>query len=234
MTTTTKRVLLILAALVLAAGCAFLADRIIFDNITEKSVTTEEMCLLTDGSEAYDLNGCTLSNHIYTVTGEDPHFTVFSNNAEFTRVRIAFTITPKENVALQMYYAPVMEGFSEENSVSRSIAAGLKEEIITIPDNAYTCLRFDFEQDVIIEGIYVSASVAVETHYAPHPVRITVVLLAVFIPLGVLAMKIAGKKKTAGSEAAGNDTEGTGTAETKAEETEAAETGKAETEETEG
>ncbi len=194
---TTKRVLLVLAVFIIAAVCSILADRIVFKNITLYDIGSEEVRIFTDGSEAYDLNSCALEDHVYTVTGADPHFTVFSNNAEFTRVRIVFREPPEQNIALQLFYAPVAEGFSEVNSVHRSVAAGLNEEIITLPQGAYTSLRFDFEQDVTLEGIYISNPQKTEARdYAPHPVRIPVFFCAVFIPLCVLVLKTTGKKKT--------------------------------------
>lgn len=126
MSTLWKRILLISAALLIAAGCAYWADRAAYHHFREYDTETDVLDIFTDGSEAYGMNSCEISGGGMKVTGGDPYFFVNTYDHEFSRVHILFKEPVSQTISLQVFYAP--EGsISQDNSVFHTIAAAVRK-----------------------------------------------------------------------------------------------------------
>ena len=181
MSTIQKRKVLLLLALVLAVICVAAAEMVSYRVCRDGHEITPLM--LSDGSEAYDLNACEFKDGVMTVTGPDPHFTVSSFGQNFSRIRMVFREPLKQDTNLQLFYVSADGSLSEKNSTVRTIAAGKKQESIDIPEDVYASLRFDFEQDVAFEGIYAGEGGMAFLPYRFQPVRAAVIFCVVFTPL---------------------------------------------------
>ncbi len=142
-----KRSLLILVALILAVGCAWISDYIAHQ-FYKKTI-------LTDGSEAYNVFGCYFSDRKIIIVGEDPQFVVDLPDFTATNIQISLREPASQDVYLQVFYASPGEWFSEEQSVKHVIPAGSREVILELPRKVYRYLRFDFEQEVAFQRIAV-------------------------------------------------------------------------------
>lgn len=196
MSRTKKRILLISVALVLALGCAVLADLVIYRNFGYYYGDTDVQSVFTDGSEAFALSGCEITDGVVIVTGIDPQFVISTNDAEFSRIRIIFREPVSQNTPLQMFYMPAGEGFSENSSVLRTITAGVSEEVITLPKAVYSNLRFDFEQNVTIDRILIGNEARIYEEYKPHFGRMGIIFGIIFVPLCIVIIVKTLKKKT--------------------------------------
>ncbi len=191
-----KRILLISLFFILAVGCAFGADIVAYKSFGYYyDVGIGEASIFADGTEAFGISGCNISDGLVTVTGPDPQFVLPSFNYEFSKVRIVFRQPVSKDTLLQVFFVPIGGSFSEKNSVYKTIAAGLTEVIITLPKAAYTNLRFDFEENVYLDNIYIEKEERVFVEYKPHLIRLAVVFIFVFIPLSILFLIKTCKKK---------------------------------------
>lgn len=181
-----KRILLIPAIFILAVGLAFIADRIAYQHFVAEPADMRPV--FTDGSEAYEVIDCVISDGAVIVTGYDPRFSLHTENTAFSRIHIIFREPVGQDTALQVFYAPVDGFFSEPDSLRRTIAAGTKETTITVPETIYSNIRFDFEQNVVIEKISVGNKEDDALPYQCNFVRMVIIFAIVFIPLCVLIL----------------------------------------------
>ena len=187
MTISHKKAGFLFAAILFAIGCAA-AGEVIAYRIYRSEYHFKSQ-IFTDGSEAYGLHNCDLDNNILTVTGSDPHFKVSTDDQTFSRVRIVFREPVPQDTSFKLYYAPVDDGISEKNSVERDIKAGTKQELIYFPRAAYETLRFDFDEDVSLEGIYIGEREWLLLPYRVNPIRMIMIFCMVFIPLCWLILR---------------------------------------------
>lgn len=189
-----KRILLISAALLIAAGCAYWADRAAYQHFGSYDAETDTRDIFTDGSEAYGMNSCELTGGSMKVTGGDPYFYVNTYDHEFSRVHILFKEPADRDVSLQIFYAP--GGIiSESNSLFWTIHAGQTEDTIPVPMGSYALLRFDIEEDVNIRRIYIGSEGRVVLEDKPNAVCIGSVFCVLFIPLCAFILIITGRKE---------------------------------------
>ena len=180
------RLTLIVLALVLSVLCVLMAEIIAYRVFKDRYPFTYQV--FSDGSEVYGLHACEISDGIMTVTGSDPHFLVSSYGQAFSRIRLEFREALEQDTEVQIYYAPVDGSFSEKYSTKRTIEAGKKRELIYIPRAAYEDLRFDIEQNVSFEGIYIGDQEWTVVPYGLRKLRISIILCIVFIPLCILIL----------------------------------------------
>ena len=191
--TRSKRILLILLALVLAALCATAAE-VIARRIWEDEQDFTFPVFL-DGSEAFNLHSVEIEDNNLTVTGSDPRFIVSAHTQTFSRIRIRFKTPLTQDTELKIYYVPAGGSITEDDSIVKIIEAGTKQAFVYIPRGTYDYLRFDFEQDVSFEGIYVGDREWALKPYQTDPLRIGVIFAVIFLPLCVLILTQPKKTK---------------------------------------
>ena len=183
-----KKIVLLLAVLLFAAGCAYFVDRAAYQKFRSYDAVVPVNTVFQDDTDILYLNDCEVKNGVLTVTGGDPHFAVDAFGEEAPRLRIKFKHPLPQDTFLQIYMAPVGEDFSEENSVNRTIAAGEKETVFEIPQREHSAFRFDFGQDVNIDRIYTEKDQHFVLEDKPDFVRLVTVFSIIFIPLCVLIL----------------------------------------------
>ncbi len=195
MTRTWKRIILITAVLLFAVGCAYGADRLAYQQFSSYDAETEVADIFTDGSEAFGVSGCEISDGTVKVTGGDPQFVINTYNMVFSRIHIVFKAQTKENIQLQVFYVPGGDVLSEQNSAHLEIPAGQEDAVIPVEKTMYSMLRFDFEQDVDIDRIYAGNEEFIVLDYSPNLVCLIAVFSVIFFPLCVLILVKTRKKE---------------------------------------
>lgn len=183
-----KRIVLLLAVLLFAAGCAYFADRAAYQKFQSYEAAMPVSTVYSNDADIVRISDCEVKDGVYTVTGADPQFVVDASGQEILGIRIMFNLPLLQDTFLQIFLAPVGEGFSEENSVSRTIAAGEKEAEFLIPQREYSAFRFDFEQNVRIDRIYAEKNQHLVLEDKPDIVRMVTVFSIIFLPLCVLIL----------------------------------------------
>lgn len=185
-----KRIGLILMILLIAASSAYLLDRAAYQHFgTYFSNLTDVYPVFTDGSEAFGLYHCSVSvsDGSVTVLGEYPQFYLFTNGQEFSATHVSFREPVKQEVRLQVFYAPDGQT-TQENSVWVTIQPGTTDEIIPIPKGIYTIIRFDFHQDVMIRRIEIGNAERIVLENKLNPIRAGVIFSVIFFPLLILIL----------------------------------------------
>ena len=179
------------AALMVCLACAFAGDYLLF--MTGDHVVTrgEESAVFTDGREAFGLSDCMIANGVVTVTGVDPHFSVFARETETTEVHILFLEPVEQETWFQLFFALPGEEFTEESSVRIIIEGGTEELQVAVPPGEYNRLRFDFESDVAIREILSGNVGQVELPYRPQFIRILLFALEAFLLICCLALLLS-------------------------------------------
>lgn len=188
MSGTWKRIILITAVLLFAVGCAYGADQLAYQRFHSYNAETEVADIFTDGSEAYGISGCEISDGTVKVTGGDPQFVINTYNMVFSRIHIVFKAPTKEDIQLQVFYVPGGDVLSEQNSAHQEIPAGQEDAVIPVEKTMYSMLRFDFEQDVDIDRIYAGNEEFIVLDYSPNLVCLIAVFSVIFFPLCVLIL----------------------------------------------
>ncbi len=190
--------------LVIAVGCTAMMEMVAY-RIDQEEYGFKST-VFSDGSEAYGIYGCELVDNTLIITGIDPQFVVNTFEQVFSKIRIIFREPVNQNTLIQLFFVPVGEGASEGNSLRKTIEAGTTQETIEIPKAAYTALRFDIEQSVTFDGIYIGEREWNLRPYQPDPIRIGIIFGIVFVPLSALVLFgkrnslqiMTGKKKRTG------------------------------------
>jgi len=183
-----KKIILIIAILLIAAGCAYGVDRIANKHFSSYDAEVDTEPVYQNDADIIDIYSCEVVNGALTVTGPDPRFVVSANDMEISRVHIMFNAPVSQNTFLQIFFAPAGAGFSEENSAVRSILAGSQDEVFQIPKTAYSALRFDFEQNVNLDKIYAGRDEHISLEDRVDIVRLIAVFCIIFIPLCILIL----------------------------------------------
>lgn len=193
-----KRIISLLClALVISAVCAFAADLMAFRNSDlPETIIENESAVFTDGHEAFGEYGCEIIEKKVHITGPDPQFVVNAVSDPVSVIRILFSEPVTQDIYLQIFYAPVGGGFSEGDSIRTVIPSGSEEAVLSIQENAYAMLRFDFEQDVSLYAIYSGKGIRREDYgYRPNALRLVLLFVEVFIPLCALIFFVSRKSK---------------------------------------
>ena len=184
------------AALAAAVILAFAADWIMFLCSDPTRTEMEGSAIFTDGREAFRIGGCGIMDNQVIITGEDPQFVVSAYEEEVSSIHILFREPVAQDTDLQVYYAFPGGDFSEPDSVRLTIWSGSVDREIAVPWTNYSYFRFDFEQDVTLEGIYAEREKEITLAYQPHGVRIACFAAAVFALGCMLILSVRAWKET--------------------------------------
>lgn len=182
-----KRIVLLLAVLLFAAGCAYFADRAAYQKFQSYDAVAR-VTVFNDDTDIVKIHDCDVIKGVLTVNGTDPQFEVDAFGKETPEIHVKFIRPLLQDTFLQIYLAPVGEHFSEENSVSRIIPAGEKEAVFEISQREYSAFRFDFGQNVSIDRIYTENDQHFVLEDKPDIVRLVTIFSIIFIPLCVLIL----------------------------------------------
>ena len=192
-----KKICAIVLLTVLSVLLAFAVDGIIYLCSDHK----ESFAVFTDGHEAFGISGCEIADNRISITGSDPQFVVPAFEKTVSTIRIQLKKPAAQDAAVQVYYAFPGGGFSEANSISSTIPRGKTNTEISVPEGIYALFRFDFEQEVVLDGIY-SEHETVQMHrYRLNLLRIlSFSLLSFFWLTSMLVIIKKGKKEKGRSE----------------------------------
>ena len=183
-----NRIILILLILFIAAGSSFVIDQAANKGLGSYDAEVFVSNVYNNDTDIISIYDCEIHDGLLTVTGEDPQFVVNAFDQEISKIYIDFVYPILHDTFLQIYLAPVGNGFSEGNSICQTIAAGKKEETFQIPKTEYSAFRFDFGQDVNINKIYTVK----EEHFVHenrlNAVRLVAVFSIIFFPLCLLIL----------------------------------------------
>lgn len=183
-----KGIILLITLLLIAAGCAYGVDRIANEHFNSFDAEVDTASVYQDDADIIWIYSCEINDGAVNVTGPDPQFAVSANDQEISRIHIKFVEPVSSDTFLQIFFAPVGSTFDEQNSTSRTIEAGSQDAFFQIPKTAYNALRFDFEQNVKLDKIYVGKEEHIVLIDQPNYLRLITVFCIVFVPLCVLVL----------------------------------------------
>lgn len=176
-----KRLLLIISTFALSFGISLLIDYFAYYYFATKAA--EMITIYPDDTKIYDVYDCYIENGALTITSDNPRFTLRTDGSEFCRIFISFREPLAQDTTLEVFYVPVGEGFSKQDSKKIIIDTGANEATVMIPKAKYSDVRLEFKQNVIIEGIYIGNEKKDVLPFQHNLIRLAVFFSVIFIPL---------------------------------------------------
>ena len=118
----------------------------------DNSPQPEEPVSLYPGSD-YSVYGMEVDGNVFTPTNNDPQISFVMPPVCVRSVTIVFAEAMQQDVAVQVFYAPEGEQFSEANSVRSTAWKNSAESSVTLPGGLYASIRLDMDGQVKLKEV---------------------------------------------------------------------------------
>lgn len=132
----------------------------------DNSPQPEEPVRLYPGSD-YSVYGLEVDGNVFTPTTNDPQISFVMPPVCVRSVTIVFAEPMRQDIAVQVFYAPEGESFSEANSVHTAAWKNSAESSVTLPGGQYAGIRLDIDGEVELKEVRLNEpQKAYATHFA--------------------------------------------------------------------
>lgn len=199
--TWTKRILIILAALVFSAACAFGLDVLLYNNEEHTKSVYEGTPLLFEQRDAISTVNCALEYNdafmdcTLTVTGEDPQIYLPAGENPVSSLDLSFGQPMEYDTQVQLYWPDEAGSLSEALSFVGVIPAEAEHYTISMPEGTYPFLRMDMDGDALLTGIQVGYSRTEAVPYSPSWGSVILYAVTLWVLSSLLLLWLAKKKR---------------------------------------
>ncbi len=120
--------------------------------LVDYSSQPEDAVRLYPGSD-YSVYGLEVDGNVFTPTNNDPQVTFALPPVCVRSVTIVFAEAMQQDIAVQVFYTPKGESFSEANSVRSTAWKNSAESSVTLPGGLYASIRLDIDGQVELKEV---------------------------------------------------------------------------------
>lgn len=196
-----KRILIILAALLFSAACAFGLDVLLYNNEEHTKSVYEGTPLLFEQRDAISTVNCTLEYNdafmdcTLTVTGEDPQIYLPAGESPVSSLDLSFGQPMEYDTQIQLFWPDETGGLSEALSFVGVIPAEAEHYTISLPESTYPFLRMDMDGDALLTGIQVGYTRTETVPYSPTWGSVILYTVTLWVLSSLLLLWLAKKKR---------------------------------------